>query len=97
MCTKGPAVNKKEQKRLYARLSDGGTDNLPQFGGFWHETNVLGDWHIYVVHDPCHDDGEGSVADRNTVIALHEGEGIFRILGRELPFDFACELARGEH
>lgn len=63
-------------------------------------------WSVYVSHDPCHDctydeSRETSVCmatrqDRNTVIALHRRRGSFRIIGRELPTDFAYALANGE-
>jgi hypothetical protein len=53
-------------------------------------------WRIYVVHNPCHDDGEGFVDDRNTVIALHQTKELWRIIGRELPREMSLEIARGE-
>jgi hypothetical protein len=52
-------------------------------------------WSVYISHDPCHDDGKGSVADRNTVIAIHRWNGTFRIIGRELDRKYALKLARG--
>jgi hypothetical protein len=51
-------------------------------------------WSVYISHDPCHDDGKGRVDDRNTVIAVHK-HGWLRIIGRELPWTRAVDLALG--
>ena len=85
-----------EQQRLHVRLASGKTEGLPQFSGPWHQASEMEDWRIFIVHDPCHDDDEGFVDDRNTVIGLHDGDGTYRIIGRELPYEFACALAEGK-
>jgi hypothetical protein len=53
------------------------------------------DWMVYVSHDPCHDDGEGYLSDRNTVWFCHRLQGRFGILGRELPLELATLFGTG--
>lgn len=51
-------------------------------------------WSVYISHDPCHD-GHGRKDDRNTVIAFHRNNQLFRIIGRELPLKLAKKIAKG--
>lgn len=83
-----------EKARLLARIENGKTDLLPTFSGHWDYVRTVERWRVYVVHDPCHD-RDSFVDDRNTVIALHDGEGLWRIVGRELNRDLAEEIADG--
>jgi len=56
----------------------------------------LDDWMVYVSHDPCHDNDEGHMWDRNTVWFCDRQTGNFGILGRELPLSAATLLGTGE-
>jgi hypothetical protein len=87
-------VNERERKRLFERIDEGQSRMLPQFSGSWMHVTTVASWRIYVVHDPCHDDGDVS-SDRHTVMALHDGHGLWRILGRELPYQQALDIAEG--
>lgn len=89
-------VNKNADDRVLDRIKNGQPSALPQFAGSWDLVNTLGPWRIYLIHDPCHDDFIGRKDDRNTVIALHDEKGIWRILGRELDQVFAMKIACGE-
>lgn len=85
-----------EKRRLFARIDEGKSSLLPQFSGHWEHVNTLASWRIYIVHDPCHDGGDFQ-DDRNTVVALHDGHGLWRIIGRELPYELALDIAEGRH
>lgn len=75
----------------------------PRFDGmefirYVEDTNYGGDpsdcefaWTVYISHDPCHDSGDFR-DDRNTVVAFHRITEEFRIIGRELPRDYAMKL-----
>lgn len=89
-------MTKDEQVRLLGRIKAGKTGLLPQFSGHWKHVETVESWRVYIVHDPCHD-GEGHEDDRNTVIALHNGDGLFRIIGRELDLELAEAIAEGRH
>jgi hypothetical protein len=74
-----------------------GNTGLPQFSGEWEWTSEIQGWKVYIVHDPCHDDDEGFVDDRNTVIAMSSTKGLWRIIGRELPRELSLKIAKGQH
>ena len=89
-------MSKSADDTILDRIRSGHSSLLPDLGGSWALANTLGPWRVYIGHDPCHD-REEFVDDRNTVIALHTQEGVWRIVGRELNHDLAMKLARGEH
>ena len=90
-----PTRSKSVEDTVLGRIRGAQSELLPQVEGSW----TPGPWRIFIVHDPCHDDDEDEDyrSDRNTVIALHDEEGIWRIIGRELDQDLALKIARGEH
>lgn len=80
---------------LLDKIENGESLLLPDISSEWILVSIVEDWKIYIVHDSCHDNDEKNyVADRNTVIAMN-ADGLWTIIGRELPFKYAVKIAKG--
>lgn len=87
-------INKTSQFIL-DKIENGQSVLLPDISSEWILISIVENWKIYIVHDSCHD-SKTYLADRNSVIAMNVNLGLWRIIGRELPFKHAVKLAKGQ-